>query len=61
MVDSEALMDAVQKEQRRRVETVYGKEKFNISVFDMTPQPAKDVLPHHRVYLKIDDHTRLEL
>ena len=54
-------MDAVQQEQRKRVETVYGKEKFNISVFDMTPQPAKDVLPHHRVHLKIDDHTRLEL
>ena len=55
MVDSVALMDAVQQEQRKRVETVYGKEKFNISVFDMAPQSAKDVLPHHRVNLKIDD------
>ena len=55
MVDSVALMDAVQQEQRKRVETIYGKEKFKISVFEMTPQPAKDVLPHHRVNLKIDD------
>ena len=40
------MFDVCQQEQRKRVEQAYGGEKF-VSVFDMTPQPTKDILPHH--------------